>query len=763
MSKAKVDGILLVRVSFYTTNSVLHLRAGTDNEAEEMVSCLTGCLSEKNWDQGRKAAEGTRRTLRVAKCELCTPSESKGVKIEVIGECSLEMGLERVSVVSIVGGGGEVEFGYEQVGLCSFDKKGRGTRVHLNDGRALIIADDDEDVLRTFRNIVLGRSAVQRLLLNSKRARNILFDNNGDKGLDLDQKMLDRESKREIARQDPFRLGGDGEKDEEGEGLRLALEEVERYGAEAAHYSGDGSFGGRLGLEEGNVLVEGSMATCVEYEGGEAGGMEGPWKELHFTLVMEKEDDAVLPFLHCYSSSRKRRLLFKAGVANSALYVGGGEGLPVPEKYGYGFGLSLGGDVMDGGGGIAVLCSNSLQEVGKWVAITSKCLCNDMRNFLTAHDASLLSSRLYSLIQTDECVGMLKDMELSIRVNVGDGGGDKVEIDVWSKGVGADEEGSEERGSRGEENTRVMEEEATKVESIEEVKSIEGEDEEKEVAEKAVEKVEKEETVKDTKPVKGSAAPATVPLDSSATVASDIKSVSSVHSVPEMKSDTKSDAKAGVFSTPSAPSAPVPEPTKPVPPQAPPSKPAPPSSAATSVSSASTAPNPVPPPGRGKPQRPRDGPKPPRSPPRKSNSGKSGKGKRTGTPPRQPPRKVEVMAEGKEKKSEGAKAEEAKVEEAKAEEAKPQASTVPPPTSAVPTPASSTAPTVMVHSASSIEGGEGIFTGGIPPPPLTPTVSTEDAGKEGLESAEKLEGELGRLLKETEKMKREVAGGGGGD
>ena len=60
-----------------------------------------------------------------------------------------------------------------------------------------------------------------------------------------------------------------------------------------------------------------------------------------------------------------------------------------------------------------------------------------MRHYLTAYDASLLSSHLYSVLNKDPCVNMLGKFELNVKVHVSRSpGSNNVEIDVLSGGVG---------------------------------------------------------------------------------------------------------------------------------------------------------------------------------------------------------------------------------------------------------------------------------------------------------------------------------------
>ncbi|GMI45154.1 hypothetical protein TrCOL_g10620 [Triparma columacea] len=452
--KTKVEGILLVRVLFWNEDSPLYVKAGGENETEAIISCLTSCLDDGNWE-GSPGGEGTVCTVRLDKCEIGVPSEAKGVEFDVVVDCVLELRPHSLKLRRSGSAGGgedeeEAEWGYHELGLCSYEPGDPRVRMHFNDGTTLIAFSSSPSDLSLVRDLALGRSSALRLL-DLKHSRNTLFDNNGGKGFDLDAGIASGPaggSTTEGSSADPFDLGGG----EGGEGMEDITEsEMDRYNVPAMqHVSGRSARGGPR--FEGEVVVSGGLTTCVEYEGGEGGGRRTTsWKEMHFELAMEREEvgeeggggKVLLPYLRCYGSSRKRKVLFKVGVANANIWVGGGETIPTPDKWGYGLGVGL------PGGGMAVLCSSDPGEIGRWASVMSGCLCEDMRNFLTAHDAGLLSSRLYRLIETDDCVGMLRDMELSIRVNVGEGGGgNKVDVEVWSKGVGGEKESEEVLGEK---------------------------------------------------------------------------------------------------------------------------------------------------------------------------------------------------------------------------------------------------------------------------------------------------------------------------
>ncbi|GMH49680.1 hypothetical protein TrRE_jg6854, partial [Triparma retinervis] len=353
VSKASVDGDLVVRISFWTLESPLYLKAGLDNGASDIVACLKSSLCPPS--RSVLQAFGTEASVPVDSGEIGGPGTTKGVEFTVLGACVVEMGRGSIRVArrgaEQAGEGEGMEWGYDQLGLCSFSSSAQTLRLHFNDGSTLSLSSSSLPSLLLLRSLALGRSSSLRLAA-SLHGSNTLHDNNGGKGLDLDLAIVRRSSLP----------------------------------------SGDG-FGDPFLLGEGEVVIEGNMATKVDLGGGEEKAGGGTWKEMHFELKMEREggEGALLPVLKCYGSSRKRKVLFKVGVANSAMWIGGGEGIITPLKYGYGFGIGLPGSIGSNCGlpnsSMAVLCSSSPVVVARWVHALSCCLSGPIRNFLTARDA----------------------------------------------------------------------------------------------------------------------------------------------------------------------------------------------------------------------------------------------------------------------------------------------------------------------------------------------------------------------------------------
>ena len=145
---------------------------------------------------------------------------------------------------------------------------------------------------------------------------------------------------------------------------------------------------------------EGALCTCVRYSGsgslvvefeGETNTPTTPtnvslWKQLHFQIVMEVEEEgtkvdkedreeekkstALLPFLHAFSSSRKKRVLFKIPLFEATVITGSQikldtQGTSPPSKYKYAFGIST------PSGTVAFVTATS-EEVSEWTSELTK-------------------------------------------------------------------------------------------------------------------------------------------------------------------------------------------------------------------------------------------------------------------------------------------------------------------------------------------------------------------------------------------------------
>ena len=171
--------------------------------------------------------------------------------------------------------------------------------------------------------------------------RRVLFDNNHERGIDLDSIIAEREH--QALSDEPFQFELNG-----GTGEAKVTSEVERWGKVSKAVN-------HVPPRSATALstYEGALCTCVRYAGsgalvvefeGETNTPTTPtnvplWKQLHFQIVMEEEEGAgakggeeeveeekksaaLLPYLHAFSSSRKKRVLFKIPLFEATILTG---------------------------------------------------------------------------------------------------------------------------------------------------------------------------------------------------------------------------------------------------------------------------------------------------------------------------------------------------------------------------------------------------------------------------------------------------------
>ena len=90
IDKARIEGDVVIKVAFHMLPSVLYLQFESENEADEVSGCLRAAVSrigdgnEHEHSIGREKNFSTTRSVPLELVEVCTPSEAKGVKVNVV-------------------------------------------------------------------------------------------------------------------------------------------------------------------------------------------------------------------------------------------------------------------------------------------------------------------------------------------------------------------------------------------------------------------------------------------------------------------------------------------------------------------------------------------------------------------------------------------------------------------------------------------------------------------------------------------------------
>ncbi|GMH84062.1 hypothetical protein TrST_g11224 [Triparma strigata] len=439
VSRGIVEDRVVVRVLFWGACPALYISPRNEKETGAILNLLKGNLDSEIDRQPDR--------FRAEKAELCAPDANKGVKMETYESLTLELGESTISIYDSDSSGQPISFwGYDQMGLLSNDTDSK-VRLHFDDGKSLIFSVSDVEKKKDLQNLIMGRASLPSLL--SGGGERILQNNNYDKGVDLDSIIAEREF--QALSDEPYDFSASAPAPSS-----KVVNELDRWSNVVKTVN-------HIPSPSATAIstFEGPLCTCVKYDDklgdgslvvefeGETNTRNTPtntaiWKQLYFQVVMEPEEptdeetkvnnpNVLLPSLHAFSSSHKRRVLFKIPLSNGCVVAGGKfntAGMIIPKKFPFGFG------VVTPQGTVVFGCSDS-KAVSQWTSELTKCLTKDLRHYLTAYDASLLTSHLYSVISKDSCVGVLGDVALQIKVHVSKGSSNNsVEVDVLSSGVG---------------------------------------------------------------------------------------------------------------------------------------------------------------------------------------------------------------------------------------------------------------------------------------------------------------------------------------
>jgi len=141
----------------------------------------------------------------------------------------------------------------------------------------------------------------------------------------------------------------------------------------------------------------------------------GKWTKKTFTFEFDTELKA--PILTCGGD-------FTVDLTNASLVVGGSggfrvediEGLPKPNPAGdiFAFGLCT-------GSGYFIFCSDDESLIADWMGVLSSVLVEELRTYFLAKDSTSLSGHVYDLLKQDRTIGLLKNADIRVNVNVCDG------------------------------------------------------------------------------------------------------------------------------------------------------------------------------------------------------------------------------------------------------------------------------------------------------------------------------------------------------
>ena len=316
---------------------------------------------------------------------------------------------------------------YEQIGLISHPSS-KMLRLSLGDGRLLSFIFEKSRDCRVVRDLVRGRCGILKLVWEEIRGEVV----GGD---------------RVRVASSPFGAGVGGVA---GKNTISTVNKSIRT-VKSSRYE----IRAKITTDK---KVSGYLTTCFGQAASSFGQKKPRWTRRYFRFLFDEKIGK--PVIRGYKNESAKECEVEIDLSSGAVLVGGNGGLrvdasdfsggielpnPHAEEDVYAFGVST-------ATGYYVFVSSSDEVVANFADTLTNVLSDDLRDYLLASDSTSLSSYLCSVLKRDNKVGLLKNAEVRVSVNVWEDGGD-VNVVVGSEGV---KNSAEEKNADGDGDSDIL-------------------------------------------------------------------------------------------------------------------------------------------------------------------------------------------------------------------------------------------------------------------------------------------------------------------